>query len=462
MKGLGVVILAAGLGKRMNSTLPKVLHPLGGIPLLQRVLRAARSLDPQKIVVVIGHGADEVRRVCGDRNITWVLQARQLGTGDAVRCTEAVWRDFSGDLLILSGDVPMISRRSLESVLREHRKQRATLTLVTATVEKPSGYGRVLRNEKGELAGIVEEIDADESQRRIKEVNAGIYVASSDFLFAALEGLTTRNRQGEYYLPDVARVALRDGKKVKTVEVAEAQEILGVNTREELATMEKALQEKINRRWMEAGVTLRDPQTTYIEEGVAIGRDSVIGPSTHLLGRTVIGERCRIDGNAYVTDARLGNEVHLKFSVVLSGCNIKDHVEVGPFAHLRPGTVLERNVTIGTFVEVKESLVGEGTKANHLAYIGDATVGKETNIGAGTITCNYDGFEKHQTTIGNRVQIGSNTQLVAPVAVGDDAYIGAGSTITKDVPAGMLALSRTEQKNVKGWVKRFRARHKKK
>jgi bifunctional UDP-N-acetylglucosamine pyrophosphorylase/glucosamine-1-phosphate N-acetyltransferase len=188
----------------------------------------------------------------------------------------------------------------------------------------------------------------------------------------------------------------------------------------------------------------------------------VIGPSTHLLGRTVIGERCRIDGNAYVTDARLGNEVHLKFSVVLSGCNIKDHVEVGPFAHLRPGTVLERNVTIGTFVEVKESLVGEGTKANHLAYIGDATVGKETNIGAGTITCNYDGFEKHQTTIGNRVQIGSNTQLVAPVAVGNDAYIGAGSTITKDVPAGMLALSRTEQKNVKGWVKRFRARHKKK
>ncbi|MGH7828843.1 MAG: bifunctional UDP-N-acetylglucosamine diphosphorylase/glucosamine-1-phosphate N-acetyltransferase GlmU [Candidatus Binatia bacterium] len=458
MKDLGITILAAGLGKRMNSSLPKVLHPLAGIPLLAHVLRAAESLDPQKIVVVVGRGADEVKRVCGNGKITWVLQERQLGTGDAVRCAQSVWRDFAGDILILSGDVPLISHRSLERLLLQHRKQKATITLVTASVPQPAGYGRILRDEKGALAAVVEEPDANEAEKKIKEVNAGIYAVSSSFLFTALAELTNHNRQKEYYLPDIVRIALGEGKRVETLEVEEPREVFGINTREELAAMEKALQEKINRKWMEAGVTLKDPQTTYIEEGVVIGRDTVVGPGTHLSGRTVIGERCSIDGNAYVTDARLGNEVHIKFSVVLAGCDIKDGVVVGPFAHLRPGTVLERNVAIGTFVEVKESRVGEGTKASHLAYIGDATVGRETNIGAGTITCNYDGFEKHRTLIGDRVQVGSNSELVAPVAVGDDAYIGAGSTITKDVPAGALALSRAEQKHVEGWVERFRAK----
>ena len=273
---------------------------------------------------------------------------------------------------------------------------------------------------------------------------------------------TIHIKQGEFYLPDIVSEALKKGKRVETVPLVQSREILGVNTREELAFMERSLQEKINRRWMESGVTLKDPQTTYIEEGVSIGRDTVIGPNTHLAGRTVVGERCMIDGNAYVTDSQFGNDVHLKFSVVIKDSALGDRAEVGPFAHIRPGTVLKGDVHIGSFVEVKNSTVGDGSKANHLSYIGDTAIGKESNIGAGTITCNYDGFDKHRTTIGDRVQVGSNTQLVAPVVVENDTYIAAGSTITRDVPSGALALSRVAQRHVGGWVERFRQMHRKK
>ena len=462
MESLGVILMAAGLGKRMKSDLPKVLHPLGGVPLISYPLRVCRSLDPAKVVVVVGHGAEQVKEACDYENIIWIPQKEQLGTGHAVKCTRGTLGQFPGDLLILSGDVPFITKDSLATLLLHHRDHESTVSLMTACLDHPSGYGRVLRGSNGEVTRIVEDKDAIAGEKQINEVNAGIYVVSPKFLYSALDDLTNLNRQREYYLPDIVSIACRNGERVSAVRMDDPREMLGINTREELAIMERAMQEKINRRLMESGVTLKDPLTTYIDEGVKIGKDTVIGPNTHLMGRTVVGERCLIDGNAHVTNSRFGKESHLKFSVVIADSEIGEKAEIGPFSHLRPGTVLMNNVRVGNFVEVKNSSIGNGTKASHLTYIGDSKLGEETNIGAGTITCNYDGFEKHKTTIGDRVQIGSNTQLVAPVAVEDDAYVGAGSTITENVPAGALAISRVAQKHVKGWVQRFRDKHKKK
>ena len=460
MENLGVILLAAGLGKRMNSSLPKVLHLLGGRPLLWYPLRTAKSLRPQKIAVVIGPSADKVRRACNEDGIGWVIQEKQLGTGHAVRCTQKFFQDFSGDLLILSGDVPLISRETLLKLLRHHKEKDATLTLITAHLEQPFGYGRILRNGKKEIEGIVEERDATEPQKEIKEINAGIYAVAPRFLYAALEQLTNHNRQGEYYLPDIVRIAIRNSDSVQTVQAKDTREILGVNTRQELAVMEKSQQERINRQWMESGVTLKDPQTTYIGAEAQIGKDTVIGPNTHLLGRTVIGERCRIDGSAYLTDTRIGNGVHLKFSVVLTDCKIDDDAIVGPFAHLRPGASLGRAVHIGNFVELKEATVGEGTKANHLTYLGDVTIGRDTNIGAGTIICNYDGFKKYRTSIGDRVQVGSDSTLVAPVSLGDDVYVATATTVRHDVPAGALVYNERREAVRDGWTEQKRKKMK--
>ena len=462
MASLGIIVLAAGLGKRMRSDLPKVLHYVGGKPLLSHVLSTARGLNPVRVTVVVGHGADQVEQTCGEDGVSWIFQDQQLGTGHAVQCTEEAWRDFSGDLLILSGDVPLISRETLTRILRHHRDKKASVTFLTALMERPSGYGKIVRDGQGNVTKVVEERDATAAEKTILEVNAGVYAVCADFLYAALKSVGNCNDQNEYYLPDIINVALQNGAAVETVCVEQAREVMGINTREELAAMEQNFREKINQRWMAAGVTFKDPQTAYIDEEAVIGKDTVIGPNTHLLGRTVIGQRCRIDGNAYLTDARVGDEVHVKFNVVITASELEDNVEIGPFSQLRPGTVLKRGVHVGNFVEVKNSVIGEGTKASHLTYIGDSTIGRETNVGAGTITCNYDGFTKHRTKIGDRVQIGSDTQLVAPVTVGDDAYIGAGTTITEDIPAGALALSRTGQKIIPGWVERFRERHKKK
>jgi bifunctional UDP-N-acetylglucosamine pyrophosphorylase / glucosamine-1-phosphate N-acetyltransferase len=461
-KPLAVIILAAGLGKRMRSSFPKVLHRLNGKPLLSYPLAAALGRDPAHIVVVVGHGAEQVKAACGGAGILWAYQEEQLGTGHAVRCAQQRLESFSGDLLILSGDVPLVTAATLADILRRHRKQDAALSVLTADLQAPTGYGRIVRDSAGNLRGIVEERDATEAERAIREINAGVYAAASQFLFSALAEITNDNDQKEYYLPDVVKIALAKGERVATVRIADENEIRGINTREELAMMERLLQDRINRKWMAAGVTLKDPQTTYIEDEVVIGKDTFIGPNTHLLGRTVIGERCRVDGNAYLTNARLGDEVHLRFGVVITDSVLEERAEVGPFSHIRPGTHLKASVHIGNFVEVKNSVIGMGTKASHLTYIGDASVGSEANIGAGTITCNYDGFDKYRTKIGDRVQVGSDTQLVAPVTVGDDAYIGSGTTITQDVPAGALALSRTPQINIPGWVERFRAKRKRK
>jgi bifunctional UDP-N-acetylglucosamine pyrophosphorylase/glucosamine-1-phosphate N-acetyltransferase len=308
--------------------------------------------------------------------------------------------------------------------------------------------------------GIVEERDATEAQRQITEVNAGIYVASASFLFSALEKVQNHNVQGEYYLPDIVAIALRQGKQVATVKVDDGREVMGINTREELAQMEKGLQERINKKWMDNGVTLKDPSTAYIDQGVVIGKDTVIGPNTHLLGHTVIGERCQIDGSAYLTDTQLEDEVHVKFSVVMTGSRVSAGAIVGPFAHLRPGSALGANVHIGNFVETKEAVIGENTKASHLTYLGDVTIGRDTNIGAGTITCNYDGFRKYRTKIGDRVQVGSDSTLVAPISLGDDVYVATATTLRHDIPAGALAFNERQERVREGWTEQKREKMK--
>ena len=457
---IGVILLAAGQGTRMKSSLPKVLHVLGGKPLFLHPVEVAKRLKPSKVAVVIGHGAEAVRKAYTGNDVSWVDQEQQLGTAHAVLCAKNNFSDFCGDIVILNGDIPLIQEHTLTALVETHRKHKAALTLLTAFLDLPTGYGRILRDARGDLTGIVEEKDATDAQRQIREVNAGVYVASPQFLFPALEEVKNHNRQGEYYLPDVVTIGLGQGKKVMTVRVDDPREMMGINTREELARMEKTLQERINRKWMDAGVTLKDPQTTYIEEAVSIGRDTIIGPNSHLRGHTIIGEKCQIDGSAYLTDAEIGDEVHLRFSVVLTSCRVDRGAIIGPFAHLRPGTSLAPNVHIGNFVETKEAVIGEGTKANHLTYLGDVTIGRESNIGAGTITCNYDGFKKYRTKIGDRVQVGSDSTLVAPISLGDDVYVATATTLRHDIPSGALVFNERQERLRVGWTEEKRKKMK--
>jgi bifunctional UDP-N-acetylglucosamine pyrophosphorylase / glucosamine-1-phosphate N-acetyltransferase len=459
MNEFGVIILAAGLGRRMKSSLPKVMHPLSGKPLLLHVLATALRLKPEKVAIIIGHGAETVRQACRN-DVTWVVQEQQLGTGHAVLCAKNTFGEFPGDVLILSGDVPLTSERTLNAIIHGHRQCHAVLTLLTASLEEPRGYGRVLRHADGTIAGIVEEQDATDTQQQIDEINAGIYVASAPFLFSALEKVKNHNEQGEYYLPDTVAIALEQGKRVATVKAEDPREVVGINTREELAQMEKTLQERINRKWMDNGVTLRDPNTTYIDTDVVIGKDTVIGPNTQLRGNTIIGERCQIDGSAFLTDVQIGDEVHVKFSVVMTSSRVAAGAIIGPFAHLRPGSALGANVHIGNFVETKEATIGENSKANHLAYLGDVTMGRDGNIGAGTIVCNYDGFKKYRTKIGDRVQVGSDSTLVAPISLGDDVYVATATTLRHDVPAGALAFNDRQERVREGWTEQKREKMK--
>ena len=460
MDELGIILLAAGHGTRMKSNLPKVLHSLGGKPLFFHPLQIAQKLKPARIAIVIGHGADTVRNAYAGNDVEWITQEQQLGTGHAVLCAKNAFKEFKGDIVILSGDVPLIQEQTLRIMLEHHRDRNAAATLLTAFLDEPNGYGRILRDGQGGVTGIIEEKDAAPAQREIREVNAGVYVASAPFLFAVLDGVKNHNRQREYYLPDIVALGLDQGAAVETVRVEDARETMGVNTREELAFMEKNLRQSINKKWMLAGVTLKDPETTYIEDGVTIGKDTVIGPNTQLRGNTVIGERCQIDGSAFLTDAQIGDEVQLRFSVVMTGCRAERGAIIGPFAHLRPGSNLGPNVHIGNFVETKEAKIGEGTKANHLTYLGDVTIGCETNIGAGTITCNYDGFHKYKTTIGDRVQVGSDTTLVAPISLGDDVYVATASTVRHDIPEGALVYNQREERVREGWTEQKRKKMK--
>ena len=449
VKSLAVIILAAGKGTRMKSDLVKVLHPFAGTPLLALTLDLARSLRPDRLVVVVGSQKNLVREQFGAGDLLFVDQEEQLGTGHAVLTAGPALKDFQGTVLILCADVPLLSEETVKKFIKSHEEGLNTLSVLTTRLENPSGYGRAFRGEEGQILRIVEEKDLRAGEEAIREINTGIYCIEAQFLFSALLGLSDQNAQKEYYLTDIAATASSQGKKSAAYLTEDPMEVMGINTRLDLAKANQYLRRKIAERHMLEGVTLIDPQTTYIDRQVEIGRDTVLYPNCYLLGKTSLGKNCRIEPGCKITDTQVGNFVTIKASSVISESVIEDRVEVGPLAHLRPQTLLREGSRIGNFVEVKKSVIGKGTKANHLSYLGDATVGEKVNVGAGTIFCNYDGRKKHPTIIEDGVFVGSNTELVAPIKIGRNAIIGAGSTITKEVPPDHLAVSRTRQVNYK-------------
>ena len=442
-KPLDILVLAAGLGTRMKSRQAKVLHQFGGRPLIVHVCRAAASLNPRMIYVVIGHQAGEVRAAVesefGNAQARFVNQLEQRGTGDAVTAAKGAFTKADSTVLILSGDVPMVRAETLDKLIRQHEGDNAPCTMLTVRLENPTGYGRVVRDDAGRFAKIVEHKDATADQRQIREVNAGIYCFESRELFAALERVKPVNKQGEYYLTDVPRILRDEGHEVGIYQHPDAREVSGVNTRAELAEFENLLRRGTIRRLMlDEGVTFIDPSHSYISSEVQVGRDCVIHPNVHIEGKSTIGEGCEIGQGSRITDSRLGNRVTVKDHCVIVDSDIADDCAVGPFAHLHVNARMEERSVVGNFVEVKKSRLGRRTKSKHLTYLGDATIGEDTNIGAGTVTCNYDGKHKHPTVIGSRVRIGSDTMLVAPVQVGDDAVTAAGSVVTEDVPPNTL------------------------
>ncbi len=460
-ENLAAVILAAGQGTRMKSALPKVLHPVMGQPMLRHVVRTAATLGASPMVAVVGHGADQVRAAFTGEPLQFALQAEQLGTGHALQCAAEALAGFSGDLLLLCGDVPLLREATLGHLLEHHRQTAASVTILTANMADASGYGRILRGVAG-VERIVEEKDATPGERRVSEINTGIYLFRAPEVFGLLGTLDNRNAQGEYYLTDVVAAARRAGGRVEALAIEQAEEAMGINDRVQLAQAAQILRRRINESLMRAGVTLLDPAVTYIDPEVTVGVDTLIHPGVHLRGRTVIGSGCELEPGVVVSDCIIGDRVHLKAGSVLSGSTIGDDCAVGPMAHLRPGTQLAGHNKIGNFVETKKAFIGEKSQASHLTYIGDAILGKNVNLGCGTITCNYDGVNKHQTVIEDDVFVGSDTQFIAPVRVGRGSLIGAGSTITRDVPADALAIARSEQKNIDGWAARNRKKQKKK
>jgi len=455
MSALAAVVLCAGKGTRMKSEKAKVLHPILGRPLCAYPLSRALELGAAPLVPVVGHQAAEVEKAIRasfpDAPLRFALQKEQRGTADAVRSAEEALKDHSGRVLILYGDVPLLRRETLEALVAAHEKGGGVLSMMSTTLEDPTGYGRVIR-ENGRVVKIVEHKDATPEQRAVKECNAGIYLVEASFLWKALADIRPVNAQGEYYLTDLVEMAGQRGP-VPTVE-ADATETAGVNDKVELAARARVLQQRINERHMRAGVSIQDPATAYIEEGVTIGPDTEIGPMVTLAGRTRIGRNVVIAQGCVVTDSSVADGASLKPYSILEEARVGERNLIGPFARLRPGTELAEDVHLGNFVETKKASIGRGSKANHLTYLGDAKIGAGVNVGAGTITCNYDGVHKHLTEIGDRVFIGSDTQLVAPVQVGEGAYVGAGTTVTKNVPPGSLAVSRTPQVNKEGWVAR--------
>ena len=452
MAQISAIVLAAGMGTRMKSALVKVMHPLAGPPMIAWPVAAALEAGVADCVLVVGHQEEKVRgHFAGRGEISFALQAEQLGTGHAVSCAMPALPADSDTVLILCGDTPLLTAGTLRAMLQTHQDSGAALTVMTATFAEPFGYGRIIKGADGSVLGITEEKDATSCEREIREVNAGVYCADRAFLEQALSGLGNDNAQGEYYLTDVVRQAAPRGLSCLSFPVADPREITGVNDRVQLAEVAGVLRGRINRELMLSGVTMIDPQAVYIERGVRIGRDSVIQPGVTILGATVIGERCRIGQGALIDACSIGDDVVVKAGSVLEGAVVHEEVAIGPMAHLRPGSELSAQVKIGNFVETKKVFMGQGSKASHLTYLGDATIGKNVNIGCGTITCNYDGVNKHQTVIEDEVFVGSDVQLVAPVRVGRNSLIAAGTTVTKDVPADSLALSRVPQVNKEGW-----------
>jgi bifunctional UDP-N-acetylglucosamine pyrophosphorylase/glucosamine-1-phosphate N-acetyltransferase len=441
-KPLNVLIMAAGLGTRMKSNRAKVLHELGGSPLIGHVVRAAKTLNPQAILVVVGHQAEEVERAAlaeaGDL-VRPVLQAQQRGTGDAVESARSELENSDSLVLILSGDVPMIKADSLRKLIDHHNNAGAACTILSVRLENPTGYGRIIRDQNDSFQKIVEHRDATEDQRLVKEINSGIYCFDAKELYRALRKIEPANDQGEYYLTDVAEIILASGGTVSVYIHGDSREVSGINTRAELAEFENLIRRSAIRKLMiEDGVTFIDPSHAYISAEAQIGRDTIIYPNVTVEGKTIIGEGCVILAGARITNSRLGNNVVVKDHSIVVDSLLESNSAVGPFAHLRMNAVLEEKATVGNFVEVKKSRLKRGTKAMHLTYLGDATIGERTNIGAGTVTCNYDGKHKHETIIEDDVKVGSDTMLVAPVRVGARSMTAAGSVVTEDVPPDSL------------------------
>lgn len=439
---LSVVVLAAGMGTRMRSRRAKVLHELGGLPLITHVVKTAQTLDPKTILVVVGHQAEEVEKAVLDavgELGSFVVQEKQRGTGDAVESARGLLENSDSLLLVLSGDVPLIRSETLQRLIEHHRHNAAACSILSVELQNPTGYGRIVRDENGAFTRILEHKDATSDQRQIREINSGIYCFEARDLFEALRRVEPVNEQGEYYLTDVAEIILSLGGNVSVYLHDDAREVSGINTRAELAEFENLLRRNTIRRLMlEIGVTFIDPSHAYIGPEAQVGRDCIIYPGVSIEGKSVIGEGCVIRSGTRITNSRLGNEVTVKDHSLIVDSEIGANCSVGPFAHLRMNAVLEDKATVGNFVEVKKSRLKRGSKAMHLSYLGDATIGERTNIGAGTVTCNYDGTHKHETIIEDDVKIGSDTMLVAPVTVGARSMTGAGSVVTKDVPPDSL------------------------
>ena len=449
-----VVILAAGQGTRMRSSRAKVLHAVAGRPMVEHVLQAAAALAPTTTTLIVGHQAETVRRLLqGREGLAFGVEDRQLGTAHALQQAEPLLAGQTGTVVLLSGDVPLLRAATLERLLAQHRAAKAAATVVTAIVDRPYGYGRIIRT-NGRISRIVEERDASPAERQVREINSGIYAFDLAPLFDTLRTIASRNAQGEYYLTDLIALYRRKRRPVETLIVDDPAEVRGVNSRTELAELSATMRQKKNEELMAAGVTLIDPATTYIDPDVEIGPDTVIHPGVVIQGHTRIGAACEVHAYVRISDTELADRVTIHNFCLIVGARVAEGASIGPFAHLRPETEVGQAAKVGNFVELKKTTLGAGSKANHLSYLGDATIGPNVNVGAGTITCNYDGRNKHQTVIEEGAFIGSDTQLIAPVRIGKGAYVAAGSSITEDVPAGALGVARGKQANVEGWVER--------
>jgi len=461
-KNLAVVIMAAGKGTRLKSRRPKVLHEIGGKPLLSHVIAAASQVvDPANIYVVVGHQAERVQAAIASTGVRFVSQPDPRGTGHAIQCAQAAISGYE-HILVLSGDVPLIRAETIQQLWQFHRAEQAAMTILTAVPGDPSGYGRVQRKAPGkpEVAAIVEQKALIAEQVAAPEINSGIYAFKTAPLLEHLGKLTTNNAHAELYITDMASLLSAAGERVVAIEAAAADEVLGANTIAELVALDATLRAATANRLMAAGVTIFRPETCVIDAGVEVAPDTVIEPFVQLLGSTRIGAECLIRSYSVIENSILGNQVLLRQSCILTDSTVADGAKIGPFAHLRPGSIIGQDAHVGNFVETKKATLGKGAKANHLTYLGDTEVGEGSNIGAGVITCNYDGVHKHPTHIGKGVFVGSDSTLVAPITIGEGAYIGAGSCITKDVPPGALAVGRGRQFIKEGWVSARRDRPK--
>lgn len=445
------VVLAAGQGTRMKSKLYKVLHPVCGKPMVEHVVDEALKLSLSKLVTIVGHGAEEVKKQLGDKS-EYALQAEQLGTAHAVKQAQPFLADEKGVTIVICGDTPLLTAETMEQMLKEHTQREAKATILTAVAEDPTGYGRIIRSENGAVQKIVEHKDASEEERLVTEINTGTYCFDNEALFRAIDLVSNDNAQGEYYLPDVIEILKNEGETVAAYQTGNFQETLGVNDRVALSQAEQFMKERINKRHMQNGVTLIDPMNTYISPDAVIGSDTVIYPGTVIKGEVQIGEDTIIGPHTEIMNSAIGSRTVIKQSVV-NHSKVGNDVNIGPFAHIRPDSVIGNEVKIGNFVEIKKTQFGDRSQASHLSYVGDAEVGTDVNLGCGSITVNYDGKNKYLTKIEDGAFIGCNSNLVAPVTVGEGAYVAAGSTVTEDVPGKALAIARARQVNKDDYVK---------